>query len=302
MKKGIMNYVLALQECGYPSAAAARCGVSPSTLISSLKRMEGELGTILYDRNTRKLTQAGSLYADACSAILAEDEKLRETLEGLQSGKLTVGHASYIDRQLLSLLSIEYFRDPEKHGDLRILYAAEDDPSASLINGEFDLFIGCQHVQAPPRLLFLPLLYAPLYLAVSDSLDCDPDHPLQSVRGMRMITLFQGSELQRLQFQLSEQNGTLPEILLDTNSTVLTENLVSGGVGYSIVNAGIARSLTRCRLYPIPDSGMTIGIWVTRQKEKQPEVQKLYELICSSVESLYADDPHAVILFHRKEA
>ncbi|MCD8222650.1 MAG: LysR family transcriptional regulator [Clostridiales bacterium] len=297
MKTGILHYVLALRECGYPAAAAAKCGVSSSTLISSLKRMESELGILLYDRDSRRLTLAGNLYADACLGILEEDARLRTAIADLQPKNLTVGHASYVDSRLISRLSMEIFAQSAKNPEPRIRAFLSDEPPESLLTGKLNLFIACHGASPSSRLTFLPLLSSPLFLVVPPGQKVNAARPMKSIGGLKLIALFQDTELHRQQFLLAKRAGADPETLIETNSLILAENLIRSGAGYTLANAGITHSLAQCDIYPIPNSKFTLGVWLLKEKSHDSRIMEIYHLLCHGVEELYGNSSYVTLLY-----
>ena len=301
MKKGIMEYVLALRECGYPAAAAEKCGVTSSTLISSLKRMEEELGVLLYDRTSRTLTEAGIIYADISRQILQEDERLRKAISQLQPKKLVIGSTSYVDHRITSKLSMELFPLVADEGNVSLVEYPSDEPPAELWEGGLDLFFSCQGPSPSNRLVFVPFLSTPLFLAVPPECSINPQRPMSGVAGLKLISMFQGTILQHQQYTLARKAGREPELLMETNSAVLTDNLVSGGAGYAIVNIGTAHNLYHCNLYPIPGSRFVMGVWLSKEKEKQPQVKKIFRLLKKCAEDLYENIPEVTLLFKEGE-
>lgn len=90
-----MQVFTRVAEQGSFSAAADQLHMSKSAVSKSIAGLEDHLGARLLNRTTRKLslTEAGSLYLEACARIIAEVEEAENSTQRLQSnprGKLRV--------------------------------------------------------------------------------------------------------------------------------------------------------------------------------------------------------------------
>jgi LysR family hydrogen peroxide-inducible transcriptional activator len=75
-----LEYLLAVADSGHFGKAARRCGVSQPTLSMQLKKLEGELGVVLFERGVRPAqpTAAGHEVVREARAILAAAARLKE--------------------------------------------------------------------------------------------------------------------------------------------------------------------------------------------------------------------------------
>lgn len=91
-----MEVVVAVAETGGFTAAARRLHVVQSAVSSTVRALERELGTPLFDRTTHRvaLTRAGEAFVPAARATLRSAELAREAVDavkGTLSGRVTVG-------------------------------------------------------------------------------------------------------------------------------------------------------------------------------------------------------------------
>jgi DNA-binding transcriptional LysR family regulator len=119
--------------------AAKRLKVSPARITSHIKSLEARLGIQLLSRTTRKvnLTEAGRMYYERCTHILAEvdeAESIVSALQAMPSGTLRVNTSVTLARLVAPLIT-EYVKlYPHVAFDLVMT-----DRMADLVDGEFDL-------------------------------------------------------------------------------------------------------------------------------------------------------------------
>lgn len=91
-----LEYLIALADHKHFRRAADACNVSQPTLSGQIRKLEEELGTILTERNSRKVlfTQSGLILVDQAKAVLREVKIFREMASNLgkdMSGPLHIG-------------------------------------------------------------------------------------------------------------------------------------------------------------------------------------------------------------------
>ncbi len=91
-----LEYLVAVDEECHFNRAAERCFVSQPTLSGQLKKLEQELGVMLIERNTRKvsMTDAGTAVARQARKILKEVKAIKEITQSFDdpmAGELQVG-------------------------------------------------------------------------------------------------------------------------------------------------------------------------------------------------------------------
>ena len=92
----VMQYVLAVADCGNFSQAAQNCHVGQPALSQQIAKLESELGTALFHRHARgvTLTQAGEAFVYRAREIVQRTEALRAEMAlyaGLRRGSLDLG-------------------------------------------------------------------------------------------------------------------------------------------------------------------------------------------------------------------
>src|SRR5690606_15694483 len=101
-----LRYFLMLSETGNFTRAAERLHISQPTLSHQIKQLEETLGTILFERGTRraKLTSGGALFKPYCERILKDLDKGTEALSelaGLMRGTLRMAVAHSFSSTML---------------------------------------------------------------------------------------------------------------------------------------------------------------------------------------------------------
>jgi LysR family hydrogen peroxide-inducible transcriptional activator len=73
-----LRYLVALAEYGHFGRAAEACHVTQPTLSTQLRKLEDELGVVLFERTNKKLniTPVGRTIVDRARRVLAEADAL----------------------------------------------------------------------------------------------------------------------------------------------------------------------------------------------------------------------------------
>ena len=116
-----MEYAVAVDSYRNFAKAAEKCFVTQPTLSMQLKKMEEELGIILFDRSKQPVipTEAGKEVIEQARLVLQEAKKVSRLAKEMQnrlSGELRIGVIPTIAPYLLPLFAGEYkHRYPEVH-------------------------------------------------------------------------------------------------------------------------------------------------------------------------------------------
>ena len=91
-----LKYFITVAELGHFGKAAEQCFVSQPTLSGQIKKLEEELGVILFERNNRNvmLTEIGKQIAVLARQILQEVDTIKEIADNAHdpfSGKFKLG-------------------------------------------------------------------------------------------------------------------------------------------------------------------------------------------------------------------
>lgn len=110
-----LEYVLALQSQGSFVAAAEHCHVTQPTLSMQLKKLEEELGVLIFDRSKQPLmpTYLGGKIIEQAREALGQVEKIREIVnesKGVVKGVLNIGIIPTLSPYLLPLFAGKFLR------------------------------------------------------------------------------------------------------------------------------------------------------------------------------------------------
>jgi LysR family transcriptional regulator, hydrogen peroxide-inducible genes activator len=90
-----LRYLVALADHGHFGHAAEACHISQPTLSTQLKKLEDELGVVLFERTNKALhiTPVGRKIVDQARRVLAEADAIVELSRGTEPlvGRLTLG-------------------------------------------------------------------------------------------------------------------------------------------------------------------------------------------------------------------
>ena len=126
-----LEYAVAVDTYRHFATAAEKCFVSQPTLSMQLKKMEEELGIILFDRSRQPVipTEAGRLIIEQSRLVLQESKRIgiiAKELKGQISGELRIGVIPTIAPYLLPLFAGEFKRKyPNVHLKIQEVVTAQ---------------------------------------------------------------------------------------------------------------------------------------------------------------------------------
>ena len=105
-----LEYVTAVAQWGSFVTAAEKCFVTQPTLSMQVKKLEEEVGILLFDRSRQPvaLTDAGKMFIDQARVVLRENKRLKEvvaTAKGDIAGELKIGIIPTLAPYLLPLFA-----------------------------------------------------------------------------------------------------------------------------------------------------------------------------------------------------
>lgn len=242
MKFRRLEYFVAVAEELNFSKAAVRLHMSQPPLSQQIQQLERELGQVLFDRNSRKvtLTAAGEVLLVEARYLLYRYEKsldvVRQSSNGYQTtvtlGCITSSLAGFLPR-LMPLIR-EHLPEVLVH----VLELQTGEQFAALNQQMID--IGILRTQSPPdNYQLYPLGIEPLFVALP------ADHPLASMPRVRLKDLATSTfslysrhvapEAFDTIINACSRAGFMPRITSESHSGHATVALVAAGLGVSIV-------------------------------------------------------------------
>lgn len=240
-----IEHFLAVVEAGSFTGAAQRAHLVQSALSASIRKLEAELGTPLFERTTRRvaLTEAGRALVPAAHRIAADVVAARgevSLVAGLARGRVSIGTI-----QTLTVVNL-----PVKLGEFRVRYpgvrihvrdGTVPDLTAAVANGELDLAFVAGEEPLPDELHGFGRWSQNLVLL------CYPGHRLDHRRRIRIAELddepfvdFSGSGIQAMAARRFVTAGIRHNRVCEATHMPLLVELVAAGLGVTIVPQPVA--------------------------------------------------------------
>ncbi|MBN2185050.1 MAG: LysR family transcriptional regulator [Candidatus Krumholzibacteriota bacterium] len=241
MELRTLKYYLSLAERGSFTAAAKDHFVTQPAISIQLKKLQNELGTILFEIDKREIrfTEPGKIALDYSRRLVElEKEFVREMndLEGLKKGKLLIGT---IDAASIYVLPNVFSRFRERYPGIEVdLEISSTLPLLrDLENGKLDIVVGTLPVSDRERFEVFSVYDEELIPIAS------PDHPLASegeVSSARFaeypFICFQRESVTRAMIEeLFRKRKIDLKITMAIDSQEAIRNLVISGLGLSIL-------------------------------------------------------------------
>ncbi|MFT3820689.1 MAG: LysR substrate-binding domain-containing protein [Rubrivivax sp.] len=290
-----LRYLVALAECRNFTRAAEQVHVTQSTLSHQVRQLEENLGYVLFDRSSRRitLTAAGSVFLQYAQAALREVDDglvaLRRQSDPLRR-ELRIGATNTINLGLIPECVVLF---QARHPDARVLV---EELSADVIRerlkgGELDLGIAYRPTE-PDELAFQPLRSEEMVLAVGTS------HPFASRQRLRMVELH-GQRLVLLPRSFATRvmldacfraAGAEPVVCAEMNTLSPMLDLVSRSGAATIVGVNAVRADAALRTIPLvhPTPVRTPGILRSRQVVPTPAMRSFVTIVRNLAEARMA--------------
>lgn len=163
------KYIKKIAEVKNISVAAEHLGISQPALSSYLKKVESNLGILIFDRSKQplELTEADRVYIEYLDQAMVLHKELVQNLsdiENLKIGKLSIGGASFFNVAYLPK-SIAAFAKEYPGIEIEIVDGKVSELVTIAQKGMLDLFI-TPIADEPDRFVYEELLEEKIYLAV----------------------------------------------------------------------------------------------------------------------------------------
>ena len=235
------HFVAVAEERSF-TRAAHRMNIVQSGLSMSIRALEQEVGTKLFDRNTRGvvLTPAGEAMLPEARRAIAAVESAREAVDatqGLLRGNLTVGitQASPDGGRFARLLG--QFHEEHPRVTLRVSQGNASGLFDAVHAGRVDLVVVGRPLVLPDTITTIPLVRADFVLA------CRRKHPLATVPRVELTALaserfidFQQGWVSRQYTDNAFATARISRnIVCEVDDALLVLQMVEQGLGVAIV-------------------------------------------------------------------
>ena len=240
-----IEHFLAVVDAGSFTAAAQRAHIVQSALSASIRKLEADLGTPLFERTTRRvaLTEAGRALLPSAHRIVADVVAARgevSAVVGLSRGQVSIGTI-----QTLTVVNL-----PAKLGEFRLRHPGvrvhvRDGTvpalAAAVENGELDLSFLAGDEPLPDQLHAFARWSQDLVLLSY------PGHRLARRRRVRLAELdgepfadFSGSGIQAMTARRFAAAGIRHNRVCEATHMPLLVELVAAGLGVTVVPRPVA--------------------------------------------------------------
>jgi DNA-binding transcriptional LysR family regulator len=244
----VEHFVAVAQHLSF-TRAAREVHVVQSSLSTSVRQLERELGAVLFERTTRKvaLTPAGRALLPVAQRILMGTRAARDSVAavtGMLRGVVAVGTI-----QVLSWVdlprALSRFHRGHPGVDITLREAPVNELLDALVAGDLDLaYIARDRSRLPDAVTVLATREEELVILAA------PGHPLAGEHEVRLSDLqdepfvdFQaGTGLQMVVERLCAEAGLQRRITLAVTQLDMLVSLVREGLGIAVVPAPVARS------------------------------------------------------------
>src|SRR5262245_1174868 len=297
-----LRYFDALATHSHFGRAAAACGISQPALSMQIKELEEALGAVLIERGARqvRLTQIGEEAALRVRDILRSVDELGDFARASRdrlAGRLRIGMiptiAPYLLPQVIRNLTRKH---PEL--DVHVREALTSNLIQELVEGRLDTAIVALPVSEPS--LTEVVLFTEKFLLVRPGEDEGTPVPSnEMLREMRLLLLEEGHCFRDQALSFCNMQSSLPREVLDASSLSTLVQMVSAGMGVTLIPEMAVAVETRSASVSVarfkdPQPSRTIGMIWRKTTPLAAQLMQLSEVVRRSADALrerYGQEP-----------
>ncbi len=236
--------------------AAERLRVSQPNITVAIKKLEGELGILLFDRSQKQLslTPEGAVFLERVEVALRniQDAVLEvNDYKQLQKGTIKIGIPPMMGAYLFPKI-FSSFQRRYSHLDVYLHEEGSVAIREQLERDELDFGI-IIIPDSSPNLQLLPMARSQVVCCVPEDspLAARKAITMQDIEGSSLIMLKEGSFLRQTMLQKMKASGITPDIVLESNQVVTIMGLVASGVGNAFLLDMVVREVSGIRAIPL---------------------------------------------------
>jgi LysR family hydrogen peroxide-inducible transcriptional activator len=291
-----LHYFDALATHSHFGRAAAACAISQPALSMQIKELEEVLGAVLIERGARqvRLTQFGQEAALRVRDILRSIDELRDFARASQdrlAGRLRIGMIPTIAPYLLPMVIGNITRTrPEL--EIHVREALTSKLIQELAEGRLDTAIVALPVSEPS--LTEVALFAENFLLVRPGEDeAMPVPNSEALRDMRLLLLEEGHCFRDQALSFCHMQSSLPRQTLDASSLSTLVQMVSAGMGVTLIPEMAVPVETRSASVSVarfkdPQPSRTIGMVWRKTSPLAGQLLQLSKVVGRSADALRA--------------
>lgn len=291
-----LRYFEAVARHGHFGRAAEVCAVSQPALSMQIRELEASLGTALVERGARqiRLTAFGEALAlrarDILQAVDEIDDLARAARDRLV-GQLRLGVIPTVAPYLLPKVIADLMRtNPDL--DIQVRETVTPKLLQELAEGRLDTAIVALPVSAPS--LAEVALFSEAFVLVRPSQEGGKPVPgPEMLREMRLLLLEEGHCFRDQALSFCGLTSTRPRELLDGSSLTTLVQMVSAGIGVTLIPEMAVAIETRSASVSVarledPQPSRTIGMVWRKSSPLAPQLKRIAEVVHRSADALYA--------------
>jgi LysR family transcriptional regulator, hydrogen peroxide-inducible genes activator len=298
-----LRYFEALTLHGHFGRAADSCAISQPALSMQIKELEDMLGMDLFERGARqaRLTNFGEAFAPRVRDILRSVDELGDLARTSQDrlvGRLRIGVIPTIAPYLLPTIIADLSR-MNVGLDLHIRETLTLKLIQELAEGRLDTAIVALPVSEPS--LTEVALFSENFVLVRPGADAGKPVPnREMLREMRLLLLEEGHCFRDQALSFCGLNAALPRELLDGSSLTTLVQMVSAGIGVTLIPEMAIAVETRATAVSVvhlnhPQPSRTIGMIWRKTSPLAKQLSHIAAVVRQSAEQLRATDHHSVL-------
>jgi LysR family hydrogen peroxide-inducible transcriptional activator len=289
-----LRYFEALARHGHFGRAADACAISQPALSMQIKELEGELGAALFERGARqvRLTGFGEAFALRVRDILRSVDELQDlarvSQEGLV-GRLRIGVIPTVAPYLLPAI-IGNLTRTYAGLDLHVRETVTGKLIGELAEGRIDAAIVALPVSEPS--LTEVALFAEDFVLVRPGEDEGKPVPNgETLSKMRLLLLEEGHCFRDQALSFCNRHSALPRELLDGSSLSTLVQMVSAGIGVTLIPEMAVAVETRSASVSVarfenPKPSRTIGMIWRKTSPLASQLLQISEVVRRSAAAL----------------
>ena len=290
------RYFEALARHGHFGRAAETCAISQPALSMQIKELEAALGTDLFERGARqvRLTSFGEAFAVRVRDILRSVDELADIARAAQTqlvGRLRIGVIPTIAPYLLPTIIGNLMR-LNADLDLQLRETVTPKLLTELAEGRLDTAIVALPI-SEPSLTEVPLFSEDFVLIRPAEDEGKPVPSRERLRKMRLLLLEEGHCFRDQALSFCNMSAAPPRELLDGSSLSTLVQMVSAGIGVTLIPEMAMAVETRSASVSVarfgdPKPQRMVGMVWRKTSPLAKQLLQVAELVRFSAESLRA--------------
>lgn len=288
------RYFEALARHGHFGRAADVCAISQPALSMQIKELEDQLGTDLFERGARqvRLTNFGEAFAVRVRDILRSVDELADlarTSHNQPVGRLRIGVIPTVAPYLLPSIIGNLTRIYDGL-DIHVRETLTSKLVEELEEGRLDTAIVALPI-SEPSLTEIPL-FAENFVLVRPSEDQGKPVPnREALREMRLLLLEEGHCFRDQALSFCNIQSALPRELMDGSSLSTLVQMVSAGIGVTLIPEMAVAVETRSASvstvrFQSPQPSRTIGMIWRKTSPLAKQLQQISEVVRGAADAM----------------